>query len=62
MNRYEIIDNGHERYEVEAENALKAITKWMETYHNPEVIELYATELDDIPYQCRLHLKLLGKA
>lgn len=42
MTWYKIIDNGHEEYHIEADDALSAITKWMHKYYNPEVFELIA--------------------
>lgn len=54
MNKYKIIDNGKEVYIVVAENALKDITKWMEVYHNPEVIDLYAD--GEFEYIARLRI------
>lgn len=42
MNKYKIIDNGHEEYVVEAIDALSAITDWMRQYHTEEIIEYIA--------------------
>jgi len=54
MSKYKIVDNGVETYEIEAENALQALTNWMLKYHNPEAIEYIAENSEE--YIARLQI------
>lgn len=58
MDKYKIVDNGVEVYEVEAENALQAIVNWMLKYHNPEIIEWIAENSKE--YFARLQITKIG--
>jgi hypothetical protein len=54
MNKYEIVDNGVERYTVEASNAMRAVIKWMMIYGNPNVLDFIAEH----GYEYALRLKI----